>query len=88
MLSDDANDARGILTFLNAPAGDCSYGDLVELTISQDMLAAIHSADAGRALQLVFSVPAGAPERGLTLFDERTGAYPLDPTLLFDLNHR
>ncbi len=88
MLSDDANDARGILTFLNAPAGDCSYGDLVELTISQDMLAAIHSADAGRALHLVFSVPAGAPERGLTLFDERTGAYPLDPTLLFDLNHR
>lgn len=86
-LSDDANDARGILSFQQRTSDDSSYGELVAATVPSEAVAGIVAA-AGRTgrAELTLTVPSsGGQARGLAVYGERMGAFPLDPTLLVDV---
>ncbi len=86
-LADDANDARGILSFRQETTDDSSYGELVEMTVPPEAVTGIvQQAQETGTIQLQLTVPAkGGLARGLSIYGERMGAYPLDPTLLVDV---
>ncbi|HWH69418.1 MAG TPA: glycoside hydrolase family 2 TIM barrel-domain containing protein, partial [Candidatus Sulfotelmatobacter sp.] len=85
-LPDDPADHRGILSWHAQPhdkklreAG--SYGYLINAAIPAG---ALQSAAAAKELVIRFEVDASFP-RGLALYGERFGRYPVDPTLVFTL---
>ncbi len=86
-LADDPNDARGILTFHQGAGDDSSYGELVEIAVSADVVGPIvQEAQRDGAFVLRLEVPSGGGlARGLSIYGERMGAYPLDLTLMLDM---
>jgi hypothetical protein len=79
-LSDDAADARGVLSHL-AGVEHGSHGELVDGKIDLTDLDRAHLA-AGEPLVLRLAVPNDAPHAGgLCIFGASTGELPMDPTL-------
>jgi hypothetical protein len=86
-LADDANDARGILSFQQQTSDDSSYGELLEVSVPAEAVPDIvKRAQATGKLELQLTAPGeGGLARGVSIYGERIGAFPLDPTLLVDL---
>ncbi|MEO6809068.1 MAG: sugar-binding domain-containing protein [Isosphaeraceae bacterium] len=82
-LPDDPADARGVLSHL-ARIEHGSYGELLRITTPLPESAKADLA-AGRPLILRFTVPGDAEHPGgFCLFGDKTGAYPVEPTLNFE----
>lgn len=84
-LPDDPADHRGILSWFSQPqngrldeAG--SYGYLVQAVVPLDAL------QEGKDIIIRLEVNDGLPG-GLAIYGERSGRYPFDPTLVFQLVH-
>lgn len=85
-LADDPADARGALSHYRG-VDPGSYGYLVDVSIEGAELEPIREVlAAGQPLRVRFEVPADAARRGgLALYGETLGRYPLDPTILLDV---
>jgi hypothetical protein len=82
-VADDPADARGVLSHV-ARVDHGSFGGLVRVKADLPRSAQADLA-AGKPLELRLSVPADAPNAGgLCLFGAELGAFPFDPTLLFE----
>ncbi len=87
-LPDDPADARGVLSHA-AGLDPGSYGYLKSITVEGKTLQAVleavktaTSADQAKPIELAFRVPADAKHRrGVAIFGDRLGRYPVDPTL-------
>jgi hypothetical protein len=83
-LPDDPADARGVLSHL-ASFHHGSYGYLVkremDLTADAGLLKRMQK---DRTLRVVLRVADGARAAGLSVYGDRTGRYPLDPTLIIE----
>jgi predicted transcriptional regulator len=79
-------DARGVLSHA-AEYHHGSCGQLLNLEISGEQLAAfLNSMTTKRTITIRFEVPENAKNKGgLALYGNNTGAWPSDPTLVFDL---
>jgi hypothetical protein len=82
-LEDDPADHRGILSWYAQPKNNKlneagSYGYLIHSTIPVKLL----QNSAGRVVSIRFEVDAAQPG-GLAIYGEKSGRYPLDPTLVF-----
>jgi hypothetical protein len=83
-LPDDPADARGLLSHM-AYFHHGSYGYLVKRELDLTGNAAfLERLKKDRTLRLVLRVPRGGPAAGLSVHGERTGRYPLDPTLIIE----
>lgn len=83
-LEDDPADARGVLSHL-AGAHHGSYGFLVrgELAL-QGLPAFVPRLRRNPEVRVVFEVPEGGTASGLSVHGERSGRFPLGPTLIFE----
>ncbi len=83
-LADDPADARGVLSHL-AGTHHGSYGFLVQ---GELMLAAVPGfvprLRRHGEVRVVFEVPEGAKASGLSVYGERSGRFPLGPTLIVE----
>jgi hypothetical protein len=83
-LPDDPADARGVLSHL-ASFHHGSYGYLVkremDLTADAGLLKRMQK---DRTLRVVLRVAHGEGAAGLSVYGDRTGRYPLDPTLIIE----
>lgn len=85
-LADDANDARGVLSYRQATADDSSYGELLEISVPTEAVPGIvQRARETGVIELRLTVPEDGLARGLSIYGERMGAFPLDPTVLVDV---
>ncbi|MDD5501984.1 MAG: glycoside hydrolase family 2 TIM barrel-domain containing protein [Candidatus Thermoplasmatota archaeon] len=86
ILSDASADARGALSYITTTSGGLcgSYGSLVEITIDGEKLEVVKNSLSSR-LTLRFEVN-GDPAfcNGLRIYDELNGAYPMNPTVIFE----
>ena len=85
-LPDDPADARGVLSH-HANVDPGSYGYLQDLRVPADALEAIRTAaSCDRAITVAFSVEPDALNRGgFALYGARVGRYPVDPTLMVEM---
>jgi hypothetical protein len=83
-LPDDPADARGVLSH-QAYFHHGSYGFLArrELDLSGQP-GLVERLRRNPVLRVILTVPEGEGAHGLTVFGERTGRYPLDPTLIVE----
>jgi len=83
-LPDDPADARGVLSH-QAYYQHGSYGFLArrELDLSADA-GLVERLRRDSTLRVILTVPEGEQASGLTVHGERTGRYPLDPTVIVE----
>ncbi len=83
-LPDDPADARGLLSH-QAYFHHGSYGYLtrreIDLTAHPDLVERLRRRP---TLRVILTVPDGDQAHGLSVYGERTGRYPLDPTILIE----
>lgn len=85
-LPDDPADARGVLSaHLHENFEYASYGFLIDLQVEKDTVQRILAARPEDDIMVRFEVPRTGKSTGLNLYGARAGAYPLDPTLLLEL---
>jgi hypothetical protein len=80
-LPDDPADSRGVLSS-QAAVQHGSYGYLLRRTI--DLASSPAAAEQVRSgtIEIRFQVPEGAEAKGLSIYGERMGRYPMDPTVI------
>jgi hypothetical protein len=80
-LPDDPADSRGVLSN-QAGVQNASYGFLLRRTL--DLASSPNAAEQVRkgTIEIRFQVPEGANAKGLSIYGERMGRYPMDPTVI------
>ena len=83
-LPDDPADARGLLSH-QAYFHHGSYGYLtrreIDLSAHPDLIDRLRRQP---TLRVILTVPEGDQAHGLSVYGERTGRYPLDPTVIVE----
>ena len=83
-LPDDPADARGVLSH-QAAFHHGSYGYLVRREIPAAALPGLMDRlRQNPTLRIFLEVPEGPDAHGLSVFGERSGRYPIDPTVLIE----
>jgi len=82
---DDPADARGVLSH-KAGFQRGSYGYLTRVEVSGRTLQSVFTRMQAEKLRVTFRVPAAAGNRGgFSLYGEKMGRFPVDPTVIFFL---
>ncbi|MFH1738482.1 MAG: sugar-binding domain-containing protein [bacterium] len=83
LIPDDPADIRGLLSNLSG-RHPSSYGYLRRIVLSEEQVMKISAEkEKGNPLRLAFQVRENAAHRGgISIYGEREGRYPLDPTLI------
>jgi hypothetical protein len=85
-LPDDPADARGVLSIhLNENFEYASHGFLHKLEADAETAQRILAASTSGEIKIRFEVPRTGRAGGLNLYGARMGAFPVDPTLIIDL---
>ncbi len=80
-LEDDPADARGVLSH-HYDFEPGSYGYLQSIVLDRQALAAVHLDPQARLLSICLDSQGSGSGRGFSVYGERAGRYPMDPTLI------